>query len=161
MSELKPCPFCGGKAQRMGHAGGIEFFCGNHDCIVQPCNLSTNERDALSAWNTRAVPDVPKLVRYEPDWFEGRAQCFRDRNGEYVLYSQAAEIIAAERSEKHRAQEAVLKLERELAQYEAHEAVPAADLKAENDKLKSQVNNLIDEINDLQETITRLENKYT
>lgn len=90
MSDLKPCPFCGGKAQRMGHAGGIEFFCGNHDCIVQPCNHSTNERDALSAWNTRAVPEVPELVRYR---LNSLGELVYSENGQYVLHSQAAEII--------------------------------------------------------------------
>lgn len=38
---------------------------------------------------------------------------------------------------------------------------PAADLKAENQRLKSENDKLVGEINDLQETVTALENKYT
>ena len=63
--------------------------------------------EAMQAY-TRAVPDVPELVRYR---MEGYEITFRengcdqhdgfgvteieDPDGEYVLYSQAAEIIAA------------------------------------------------------------------
>ena len=112
-------------------------------------------------WNTRAVPDVPEidvnrsttkdvecqnnqsmthnanvpeLDRYRPAVY--MEPClggmFNDEFGEYALYSQAAEIIAANRAEKHKAQNAVLNLERKLAQYEAQEPIgwiPTATVK--------------------------------
>lgn len=166
-SELKPCPFCGAEVP----------------CLDEECPL-----------NTRAVPDVPELVRYERTVADERQEHFgmvEHRYGEYVLHSQAAEIIAADRAEKHRAQEAVLKLERELAQYkdqipigyitpkaqlsllqefsasdsispvkmgECRVAIydrpaPAADLKAENERLRVRLNAVADDFDLIQQRI--------
>lgn len=45
--------------------------------------------------NTRAVPDVPELVRYSAVKRYGREEVIeRDKHGDYVRYDQAAEIIA-------------------------------------------------------------------
>lgn len=45
--------------------------------------------------NTRAVPDVPELVRYAPaTLFDGTASAVPTYDGEYVRYDQAAAIIA-------------------------------------------------------------------
>lgn len=41
---------------------------------------------------TRAVPDVPELVRYKHDIYYSKMS--KSGNGQYVLFSQAAEIIA-------------------------------------------------------------------
>ncbi|WP_075654665.1 hypothetical protein [Pseudochrobactrum sp. B5] len=138
----------------------------------EPCATKKSLKPKI----TRAAPDVSELVRYRLHWsdFDTADMEIDSMAGEYVLHSQAAEIIAADRAEKHRAQEAVLKLERELAQYEAQEPVayiqscdlkwlshdnygsititttkstthteplyvspvPAADLKAENERLR-------------------------
>lgn len=60
------------------------------------CAVAKSEETAV----TRAAPDVPELVRYDPNgkgypWFEME----KDEQGDYVLYSQAAEIIAAKDKE--------------------------------------------------------------
>lgn len=93
--------------------------------------------------NTRAVPDVPELVRhtvtcqYHEDDGYPYADTFKHANGEYVLYSQAAEIIAARDAKIERLNEQNDKFkwqvrdtctraeaaEAKLAQYEAQEPV--------------------------------------
>lgn len=93
-SELKPCPFCGGKADP---EGWMSIDCKGPSC--DDCGASANSADA---WNTRAVPDVRELVTV------GYAYVNDDGGLEYahstrsearkkplVLYSQAAAIIAA------------------------------------------------------------------
>lgn len=58
MTELKPCPFCGGKAeifQRIGKRySEYNVSCGNVNCNVMPetGNFDT-EQKAIEAWNRR------------------------------------------------------------------------------------------------------------
>lgn len=55
--------------------------------------------EAMRAY-TRAAPDVPELVRYSAVRRYGREEIIeKDEHGEYVLHSQAAEIIAAKDAE--------------------------------------------------------------
>jgi len=87
--------------------------------------------------NTRAVPDVPELVRYT-SWGKGDDYGIKvSKEGNYVLHSQAAEIIAAKDVEIAGIKDCVKGLfddraynreraeaaEAKLAQYEAQEPV--------------------------------------
>lgn len=67
MSELKPCPFCGGKAYYdwggMTEIGGSEYqagevCCGNEKCQamveVESVDGSHKTRDLIEKWNNRA-----------------------------------------------------------------------------------------------------------
>lgn len=52
MTELKPCPFCGGEAK-------VQSFYKNHCVYCAKCNASTmkyfqTETKAIEAWNRRA-----------------------------------------------------------------------------------------------------------
>ena len=53
--ELKPCPFCGGKAEFFED----EFFC-RYSVVCTECGARTYtycvERDAMDAWNGRIEP---------------------------------------------------------------------------------------------------------
>ena len=58
MSDLKPCPFCGGEAEVM-HTGGIG--CSNDTFSIVECvrcwaktAFCDTEAEAVKAWNTRA-----------------------------------------------------------------------------------------------------------
>ena len=65
MSELKPCPFCGGEAELIWNAIGGFAGCFDEDCPVGPSTATfavgdewKSEADAephiIDAWNTRA-----------------------------------------------------------------------------------------------------------
>ncbi|GEM_PF-5418982 len=91
------------------------------NCPDGECLASTVEpsKETMAQWNTRAVPDVPELVRYDKE-FESM---FEREDGRYVLHSQAAEIIAAKDAE-------IVKLKRwvkEEAEECRHQAVDCLD----------------------------------
>lgn len=59
--DIKPCPFCGGKAKLSGayHVGGITawaVYCGkfpqDFSCGAQLTSIKSEE-DAINAWNRR------------------------------------------------------------------------------------------------------------
>lgn len=62
MPELKPCPFCGGKAKIHKSAkstvkGGLWYFvnCQGHKCKVYPQTYTYSKKSyAINAWNRRA-----------------------------------------------------------------------------------------------------------
>lgn len=59
--ELKPCPFCGGKAYAWRTDQGLWYAdCKENDfskCIVQPGTIDPlpSEQEAIEAWNRRAI----------------------------------------------------------------------------------------------------------
>jgi Lar family restriction alleviation protein len=61
MSELRPCPFCGGKSEVMVIEPFYEFFNFWVSCTALTCRaqgpLRQNNTAAIAAWNRR-----------EPDW---------------------------------------------------------------------------------------------
>ena len=61
MSELKPCPFCGGDAKIVYDDNKKWFFitCGNEDCdlIVQGM-WHTDLKKAIEEWNRRMTDEV-------------------------------------------------------------------------------------------------------
>ena len=58
MSELKPCPFCGGEAEEGWGDNGEGFGeyyigCSNDQCEIDPSITYDNKKSATEAWNTR------------------------------------------------------------------------------------------------------------
>lgn len=59
MTELLPCPFCGGEARiHASHHGDTHYYqveCGNeYDCGAWPAvRVCHTEAEAIAAWNTR------------------------------------------------------------------------------------------------------------
>lgn len=117
-SELKPCPFCN---YALSMSEGI---CPAQDCTDEDtgkwtftgiccpsCAAFLPKKDesssvphGVAAWNTRAEPDVPELVRLDPIIEELNssdvvATMVVEDNGEYVTYDQAAAVIAAKDAE--------------------------------------------------------------
>lgn len=112
-SELKPCPFCGGK-EIHSYWGNNRIWFECESCGVKSQTFSSpavfeNREDSksklLKAWNTRAVPDVPELVAvshevfYAPtrEWRKTVEPEYYRKNGDLVRdlidKSKAAEII--------------------------------------------------------------------
>ena len=62
MSELKPCPFCGGKAQ-LGTAinfRGTEYYVACSCCAI---NFTSSREEAISKWNHRNyTADVQQAI---------------------------------------------------------------------------------------------------
>ncbi|MDR3845708.1 MAG: Lar family restriction alleviation protein [Eggerthellaceae bacterium] len=62
MTELKPCPFCGGEAKiRMYrtfideyHGIGTKYYVECSECLVNRHLGKLTENEAIEAWNTRA-----------------------------------------------------------------------------------------------------------
>ena len=70
MTELLPCPFCGGEAQLERKDTGIQAWschCGNPDCYAGAVDVVHPNRDALiEAWNKRHEPtwgDFTKVAK--------------------------------------------------------------------------------------------------
>jgi Lar family restriction alleviation protein len=61
MSELKPCPFCGGEADRscdeLGGVDGDWIFCQDCGHGIQQWETETIE-DVIKNWNTRPLEDA-------------------------------------------------------------------------------------------------------
>ena len=58
MSELKPCPFCGGEARTSSKDYGDthywRVFCDTPSCAMCMTSVFHSEAEAIEAWNTRA-----------------------------------------------------------------------------------------------------------
>jgi Lar family restriction alleviation protein len=58
MSDLKPCPFCGGDNVSVEGAGSVF---GGFICICSSCGISSeqkeNQEQAIATWNTRLLED--------------------------------------------------------------------------------------------------------
>lgn len=87
MSELKPCPFCGGEANVIDHHnddGSVSVGCNNDTCLGFSGLgwLYKTEAEAIAAWNTRAERTCKIESSYLNDftsnhecWYEFEMQC--------------------------------------------------------------------------------------
>ena len=68
MSDLKPCPFCGGKAELIIVPGYFKYGLSSIGwfvkCIDGCCNQSTymSDHDAVEAWNRRVNDDQHRSI---------------------------------------------------------------------------------------------------
>lgn len=60
MSELKPCPFCGGQGNLCADYGRYQISCNNTDCKMNPVTEEFySAGEAIAVWNSRATPIKP------------------------------------------------------------------------------------------------------
>jgi Lar family restriction alleviation protein len=53
--ELKPCPFCGGKAEVVDNEYFVDVSCAHIHCRGYAASLMyNNKKEAIEAWNRRA-----------------------------------------------------------------------------------------------------------
>lgn len=67
MTELKPCPFCGGVANVIDHHnddGSVSVGCNNDTCLGFSGLgwLFKTEAEAVEAWNTRAATTIGQVA---------------------------------------------------------------------------------------------------
>jgi hypothetical protein len=51
--SLKPCPFCGSKANLTGECDMVWVRCSNYDCQAERINKFDEPEDAMQDWNCR------------------------------------------------------------------------------------------------------------
>jgi hypothetical protein len=65
MSELKPCPFCGGEAESENGFSPMEsifyVWCSNEDCYLSPRYDGSERMFTVEQWNTRTLS--PEITR--------------------------------------------------------------------------------------------------
>ena len=90
MSELKPCPFCGGEAEMLtaeSMNGGYLFGIMCNDCRSRG-DVYDTEAEAIAAWNTRAV-SIECAGGYCPHCAKNRAvETCRNVNEEWAKKSE-------------------------------------------------------------------------
>jgi hypothetical protein len=64
IEDLKPCPFCGGRATDAHLAGSAWFIGGDHADDCHFADFQRTEAEAIAAWNTRS-PDPPLIAEVE------------------------------------------------------------------------------------------------
>lgn len=108
-SELKPCPFCGGSRAAITSECDIDTEGKFYRVECLDCRAKTKERYAMETcpifyesvrndWNTRATPSsdtMDGLVRYG----QVMTRMMKVDNGDYVLYDEAAAVVAAKDGE--------------------------------------------------------------
>lgn len=98
MSELLPCPFCGGEAsvERIGGNGYYFVACSGLNCCDSA--LADTEAEAIAAWNTRAERTcemeysggVPDFVSLDTWWCtECGSPIYNDCEPSYCEYCGA------------------------------------------------------------------------
>jgi len=96
VSELKPCPFCGGKPfcaeqEHLNPKVGEYWIvgCGNDDCPVDTCFVDQpSKAEAIASWNRRAAPVVTEEMAR-------RGEAARVRYMENVAADRVGSMMAA------------------------------------------------------------------
>lgn len=62
MSDLKPCPFCGSKAEVYEECEMVKIRCSSYMCQASVNGWRDEVEDAIEAWNKRAIET--KQIKY-------------------------------------------------------------------------------------------------
>lgn len=85
--QLKPCPFCGGKAELwMAHEGRTAWIACMSKCSVLVSKEYKTDAEAIAAWNRRAIPAVQVAVK-PLKWVEIRPDQYFESRVIGILYS--------------------------------------------------------------------------
>lgn len=79
MSELKPCPFCGGEAEVLGETKWSRgAFVGCLKCRATIDRQAT-EAEAIEAWNTRTHPESEVMLMGDRVFINGHGHYAKER----------------------------------------------------------------------------------
>ena len=110
MSDLKPCPFCGGDVQLYNidddGLGGFSYY---YEVVCRHCGLSNKsiyanrdrvENATIKHWNTRPIEDAlrKEIAQLKKDKLELNAQCFHKDETISVLKNRITELEFDNRS---------------------------------------------------------------
>lgn len=96
--DLKPCPFCGGKASKTpdpSHSTGWEVGCFSGKCDVEPHVWAVHLETAMMQWNTRADKDRIEQLERERDEYFGLFVHWRKEADDLTEQLKAAEAKLA------------------------------------------------------------------
>lgn len=103
-AQLKPCPFCGGKAELwMAHGDRTAWIACMSKCSVLVSKEYKTDAEAIAAWNTRAdAPELVTMVATMREMHEGWSNALelglipeRHRVSAQILRDDAAAALAA------------------------------------------------------------------
>lgn len=73
MSELLPCPFCGGEAEKMTSSDGFTSIgCLHCNPVFGVMIQARTEAEAIEAWNTRAERTCECIAEYAESPIDGK-----------------------------------------------------------------------------------------
>lgn len=81
MTDLLPCPFCGGQPQYDGEDGdlrGVWVCCLNIPCPSEPKVRASTKTKAIAAWNTRTDLIQPMIDKAVAEALERAVQVLLD-----------------------------------------------------------------------------------
>ena len=98
MSELKPCPFCGGEALVQptydidtNECDGFFAWCSNYDCECKPQTRDyLTEAEAIAAWNARAEMSYEDVLILLDELGLSERTCKRFWTGAEMICSSCA-----------------------------------------------------------------------
>lgn len=79
MSELLPCPMCGGSASIGTYEESARYGIGCDHCFIAFPYVFDSQEHAITAWNRRTPTDLGRLAREVADTAVARADAFKVR----------------------------------------------------------------------------------
>jgi Lar family restriction alleviation protein len=135
MSDLKPCPFCGGNEVKLYIDDGLGVFSYYYEIVCRHCGLSNKsiyanrdrvENAAIKHWNTRPIEDAlrKEIAQLKKDKLELNAQCFHKDETILVLKNRITELEFDNRSLVEQMNKMVCKPNQEIIEWHQHPLYP-------------------------------------
>ena len=85
MKEIKPCPFCGSKAEVYEECGMVKIRCSSYMCQASVNCWHDEVEDAIEAWNKRATTlQTDEFKNFDREDLILLIECQKERIGELL-----------------------------------------------------------------------------